>query len=164
MLDTNTQIDLGALLEGSALRGIPLLRTLMLDIQEQKERTQKLHDYIVTTYVPFIDMDFLFSTTGQRDRRRNSPSHKDQMQASRDPLPFRGDGELEAPPLGWTILWHDTYSNLYGEHTEFYLRSWGYVFWSAKRLEQTGGKALLERVCELNRPEDDARERLFDHL
>ncbi|RMZ78575.1 hypothetical protein DV738_g3796, partial [Chaetothyriales sp. CBS 135597] len=49
------------------------------------------------------------------------------------------------PPLAWTLIWHGTYSNLYGWYIPDEIRRWGYVMWDAARLERTGGKELLMR-------------------
>lgn len=78
----------------------------------------------------------------QSIRRREYPSDKDLKQERRDTLPFNGDNE-ELPPLAWTLVWHDTYSN--SLVIPFDIHLCGYVMWDAARLEHTGAKEVLAR-------------------
>lgn len=82
------------------------------------------------------------------------------MQAERVPLPFRGDRDLDAPPLAWTTIWNDEYSNLYGRYIPDAMRRWGYVFWDAATLEKAGGIELLRRQWEEGWRADDPRDDL----
>jgi hypothetical protein len=82
------------------------------------------------------------------------------MEEQRVAFPFRGDSdEPDMPPLAWTIMWYDTYSNLYGGYIPDELRRWGYVFWDAATLEVTGGKRVLnkhwEKPWEASDPRDE---------
>ena len=82
-------------------------------------------------------------------RREQQLSEKDLKQRRRDPLPFRGDTEPDAsgslPPLAWTLMWKETYSNLFGYYVDNDMRRWGYVMWDAARLESMGVKEVLAR-------------------
>lgn len=61
--------------------------------------------------------------------------------AWRGPSPFESDN-IEHPPLSWTLVWRDYYSDLCNckEHD---IRYWGHMVWDAARLEGTGTKELL---------------------
>lgn len=97
----------------------------------------------------------------QTERYQNRPSDKDELQAARQALPFRGDFvAVDAPPLAWTYLWRDTYSSLYGYFLSDSIRSWGYVFWDASTLEEVDGKGMLERERDEFWEGDDPRDLL----
>lgn len=82
------------------------------------------------------------------------------MQQERAPLPFRGDGDPAAPPLGWTLIWKDTYSNMFGCYTGDRLLQIGYVFWDAATLEDIGGRNAKKLIIALRENEwrEDPRE------
>ena len=92
--------------------------------------------------------------TPQNQRRREHPLERDLKQKRRDPLPFAGD-ELQDwdaegwlyphPPLAWTQVWNETYSNMYGYYCPRTCRSWRYVMWDAERIRNTGAEQLLEK-------------------
>ncbi|KAI9780361.1 MAG: hypothetical protein M1839_006784 [Geoglossum umbratile] len=94
-----------------------------------------------------FDTDGAWSKLTQWSLRQGPPSHREQKQQRRDPLPFTGDGDSETdgphPPLAWTIMWGGTYSNLFGEYVQHVIHQWGYVIWDAARLERTGVKELV---------------------
>jgi hypothetical protein len=80
------------------------------------------------------------------DRRRNHPSEKDRWFMDKVPCPYRGDED--GPPLAWTTLWGDKYSNVCGGYIDDEMRQWGYVFWDAERVQaesSSGAKEVLER-------------------
>ncbi|KJZ75413.1 hypothetical protein HIM_05109 [Hirsutella minnesotensis 3608] len=131
-------------------RGLKFLYTVTFKI--------KNHDHLVKIMQENIDYpvgDFLGSfealgETVQEDRQLHIPSVREEKQQRRDPLPFRGDTPLDDinelhPPLAWTIIWQDTYSNLFGEWIPEKYRLWGYVMWDSTRLESTGAKDVLLR-------------------
>lgn len=95
---------------------------------------------------PFLE-DGALGETAQYNRRRDWPSERDEKQRRRDPMPFRGDGEPdeqgERPPLAWTLIWREKYTNLYGYYIDDDIRRLGYVMWDAARLEQSGAKDRL---------------------
>ncbi|RAH64775.1 uncharacterized protein BO66DRAFT_406121 [Aspergillus aculeatinus CBS 121060] len=76
-------------------------------------------------------------------------TEKDLRSQAHEAFPFRGDHvpdpKGEFPPRAWTLMWRDTYSNLYGEWIPGALRSWGYVFWDAGRMETEAKEVLLWR-------------------
>ena len=82
------------------------------------------------------------------------------MREDREPFLFRGDSDPDAPPQAWTTIWKETYSNLYGWYTSDEMRRWGYIFWDADRLAQTGGMELLKRQWEELWDDDDPRDDL----
>jgi hypothetical protein len=90
----------------------------------------------------FLFLEDALDDTTQDLRRREQLSDRDQKQERRDPLPFEGDSELH-PPLAWTWMWRETYSNLYGEYISDAIRHWGYVMWDAARIDCKGAKEVL---------------------
>ena len=62
-------------------------------------------------------IDGVFGETQQAMRRMSNPSERDRMQQDRTPFPLCGDSEPDMPPLAWTTIWNETYSNLYGWYT-----------------------------------------------
>jgi hypothetical protein len=86
------------------------------------------------------------SINSQIGRRYEYPSLHDELETLRSPLLFQGD-TLDAhgshPPLSWTLIWRNTYSNCYGAYMPLQLRSWGHIMWDATRIESTGAKELL---------------------
>ncbi|KAK5164814.1 uncharacterized protein LTR77_009478 [Saxophila tyrrhenica] len=75
----------------------------------------------------------------QSRRNDENPTARDRMQGDRVALPFRGDGSPDAPSKAWTIMWKETYSNLYGWVVPNKMRRWGYIVWDAATLKATGG-------------------------
>jgi hypothetical protein len=91
-------------------------------------------------------------------RRREQRTDRDEKQQRRDPLVFIEDNIL-LPPLGWTLIWGGTYSNLYGYHIENTVRRWGYVVWDASRYEDTRlWGALMDQLNWIHRRRGDARD------
>jgi hypothetical protein len=91
-------------------------------------------------------MNGIFGPEYQELRRQGSADERDRMHDERAPLPFRGDGDPAMPPLGWTIIWRDTYSHWFGDFTHDSLREVGYVFWDAATLEDVGGRNVKELI------------------
>lgn len=62
---------------------------------------------------------------------RDFPSDRDLRQQRREPFPFRGDVEDDPdgmyPPLGWTLVWKGTYSNMFGYFISNQVHHWGYI-------------------------------------
>ncbi|KAI1325358.1 hypothetical protein F5Y16DRAFT_273198 [Xylariaceae sp. FL0255] len=79
------------------------------------------------------------------DRGSLRPSKRQMKQEAGDALPFRGDGEPDAPPIAWTTIWEDTYSIIYGYCIPSGPRDWGYIFWDERRMESTGAMKVLMR-------------------
>ena len=92
----------------------------------------------------FLEDDALGETV-QSNRRWNFPSDRDEKQLRGDPMPFRGgaDEQGERPPLAWTLIWREKYTNLFGCYVEDNIRRLGYVMWDAARLEESGAKDRL---------------------
>jgi len=83
----------------------------------------------------------------QEERRRRHPTEGDRLQRESAPLPFAGDA-LDGPPLAWTTLWNGRYVNAYGDVVPESLKQWGYVFWDAGRLRESGGVERIQRERE----------------
>lgn len=112
-----------------------------------------MRDHIVPPKGEFIDGPMLRGV--QWERREQQWSERDRKEKDRDALLFIGDTEY-SPPLAWTTMWKETYSNLYGSYIEDGLRRWGYIMWDAVRLESTGvRKLILERWDDDFDPRDD---------
>ncbi len=69
------------------------------------------------------------------------------------PLSFHGDTDPKAPSLAWTMIWGDV-DNLPEWRVPDSIRKWGYVFWDAATLEETGGIEVLESESERMREDD----------
>ena len=87
-------------------------------------------------------------------RRINAPSAKDAREITRETFKFQGDKTIDPdgiyPPLAWTILWDETYSNVYGAivhgiRPESGLGHWGWVMWDAERVKRSCARAVIER-------------------
>jgi hypothetical protein len=79
--------------------------------------------------------------------RRNlaaEPSVHDQMEADSERINYSCD-RVDAPPLGWVVLWRGEYSNWFGEVIPSSLQDWGYVFWDGRRLHMFGGRNVVVR-------------------
>lgn len=119
-----------------------------------------MQQHIVSSYIPISDMSGFIGTTDQELRRRHRPTDRDRLQDERSPLPFRGD-DFDGPPISWTIIWRETYSNLYGYFLPDELRQWGYVFWDAATLETVGGRQALKAQWEAYSEDYDPRDDMF---
>lgn len=133
--------------EGTALRGgLNLLGTVLFDVglNDQERLVSLMQRSIVTSYIPISsEIEGIFSDMHQARRRDLEPSLGDRMTEKRVPCPFGGDN-LNAPPLGWTVIWGGTYSNRYGGYIDEELRQWAYVFWDGDTLRKYGGEDSLD--------------------
>ncbi|RSL79132.1 hypothetical protein CEP51_007611 [Fusarium floridanum] len=129
-------------LEGTTLHGLAFLHTVLFQIKDHENLVSTMQEQIQSSYIPIDGMVGMFGDTQQIIRRQDQPSERDQMEADRVPLVFVRD-EIDKPPRAWTMIWDDTYSNLYGSHIPDEIRDWGYVFWDEATLERTGGFKLL---------------------
>ncbi|KAJ3544460.1 hypothetical protein NM208_g3039 [Fusarium decemcellulare] len=138
----NDQVLRDNYLEGTTLHGLAFLHTVLFEIKDHEYLVSTMQKQIQSSYIPINGMVGIFGETQQIIRRQDQPSERDQMEADRVPLVFVRD-ELDRPPQAWTMIWGDTYSNLYGSHIPDEIRDWGYVFWDEATLERTGGVKLL---------------------
>ncbi|KAL7916982.1 hypothetical protein ACQKWADRAFT_307934 [Trichoderma austrokoningii] len=159
--DLDSSVERDNFLEGTTLRGTSLLHTVLFEIKDHEHLVSLMQRHISSSYVPLNVSEGVFGETQQAIRRRDHPSEQDQMQEERVPCQFCGDGEPDTPPLAWTIIWGDTYSNLYGCYTLDEMRRWGYIFWDAARLESTGAREVLRRQWEESWGDEDPRDNLF---
>ena len=141
-------VERDSYLEGLTLRGLPLLNTVLFRIKDHQHLVSTIQQHMVSSYIPFNAAEGVLGETQQALRRESCTSERDRKQDQRFPFPFRGDGEPDAPPLAWTIIWGDTYSSLYGSYISDEMRRWGYVFWDATTLEGAMGREILERQWE----------------
>jgi hypothetical protein len=141
-------LDDDAYLRGTISLGLKVLHRMLIT-RDHEQRVLAMQEYICFPLGDFLESEGtgLLDRWTQQDRRQNHPSHRDQKELRRDPLPFEGDQELY-PQLAWTILWRGTYSNRYGGYLKDEIRYWGYIMWDAERLEDTGGKEILARLWE----------------
>ncbi|KAJ0115656.1 hypothetical protein J7T55_010479 [Diaporthe amygdali] len=133
--------------EGTSLRGLSLLGKVLFDIQDHQVLVSTMWENITKSWIPLNDDEGVFGPEMQHRRRQYDPSERDRMEADRVSLPFRGDGEPDGPPLGWTLIWGGTYINLYGHYIPE-IREWGFVFWDAWRLDAMDGEELLRQQWE----------------
>ncbi|KAI0548091.1 hypothetical protein F4679DRAFT_585849 [Xylaria curta] len=133
------------LLKGTVSRGLGLLHTVLFKIRDHAHLVSTMQEHILWLADHFLEA--ALNGPAQLHRRIIQPSDRDQKQTRRDPLPFQGDCGLR-PPLAWTLIWRETYSNLYGALLPEDILRWGYVMWDAARLENTGAKEVLARQWE----------------
>lgn len=95
-----------------------------------------MQEHMVSSYIPINGLDGVFGDSPQTERRKERPSRRDKMQDEGAPCPFLGD--RDGPPLAWTIVWENKYSNLYGWYTSDALRRCGYVFWDSASWDTVG--------------------------
>lgn len=141
------------------MRGLPLLNIVLFEIKGHEHLVSTIQKHMTSSYILFNALEGVLGETQQTVRRERQPSERDLKQEQRAPLPFRGDGDPDAPPLAWTIIWGGTYSNLYGWYTSDEMRRWGYVFWDEATLEGSGGREILEQQWE-QCWDDDPRDNL----
>lgn len=87
----------------------------------------------------------IFATFQQDYWNKRHPTDRRRLHENRVPCTFRGDSNSGGPPLAWTLIWEDTYSNLFGGYTSDKLRRWGYIFWDAATLQSMGAEQVLQR-------------------
>lgn len=144
------------------LRGLGLLHKVLFEIKDRDALIETVQRHITSSYLPFNTVEGLLGETQQTIRRHEHTSERDRMQDKRAPFPFRGDHRPDAPPLGWTTIWGDTYSNLFGWYTSDSLRQIGYVFWDAERLhEHNGSLIMLLEGLMVDAWDEDPRDTLF---
>ncbi|KAI0137820.1 hypothetical protein F4776DRAFT_663395 [Hypoxylon sp. NC0597] len=132
-------------------RGLNLLHTVLFTVKDQTYLRSIIQPPNMILLSPFlVGIDEVLGVSTQMRRREGPQSDRDQKQAKREPLRFEGDREMR-PPLAWTVIWKETYSNLYGYYLDRMksdLRLWGYVMWDAPRLERLGAKDMLQQQWE----------------
>jgi len=137
-----------AYLIGTISLGLGVLHSMLIT-RDHMQRVSAMQEQICLPLGDFLEDGALDQMT-QQERRRKQPSHRDQKELWRDPLPFEGNKEL-CPTLAWTTLWRGTYSNRYGDYLDDAIRHWGYIMWDAVRLQDTGGKEILSQLWEERR-------------
>ncbi|KAK3715605.1 hypothetical protein LTR37_007093 [Vermiconidia calcicola] len=143
--DLENSLDRSESVEGLTLRGLPLLLKVIFKIKDHADLVSTMQLNITRSYIPLNALEGVLGETEQVQRNWNNPTERDRLQEARAELPFRGDGEVDAPPLAWTLMWDGTYSNLYGHYISDGMRRWGYVFWDAATMESKGADELLRR-------------------
>lgn len=145
------------------LQGLDLLHRVIFEITNHEDLVATMQQRLTSSYIPINALEGILGETQQTMRRHERPSDRDRMQEERAPLPFRGDSEPDAPPLGWVIIWGGTYSNLYGWYVSDDMRQMGYVFWDAATLENVEGKNGKQVLKQLWAEfwDEDPRDMLF---
>ncbi|KAK4032031.1 hypothetical protein C8A01DRAFT_20840 [Parachaetomium inaequale] len=115
------------------------------------EHHEELHGMIQppaenAAYVNFIS-DALSLATQKRRLRDMGPPRRDEAQTRGDPMPFRGDDE-DAPSAAWAVMWKGRYSNKFGQRLPLRLKTWGYVFWDERRLDESRGRKAVLRAMQ----------------
>ncbi|KAL1856415.1 hypothetical protein VTK73DRAFT_8290 [Phialemonium thermophilum] len=132
--------DRTSYLEGTVGRGLECLDEVFFAVHDHQRLVRALQDRIRPSCLGIGES--VIGLPGQCSVRETSVSERDRMETRRVPLPFRGDAEDARdglrPPLAWTLLWHDTYSNVYGDLIPARMRNGGYIFWDASRMRETG--------------------------
>ncbi|OAQ67123.1 hypothetical protein VFPPC_08569 [Pochonia chlamydosporia 170] len=133
------------LLQGTISRGLELLHSLLLKHRNHDELVSFMQEEISWSLGNILDD--AFGETPQFLRRHRKISPRDKKQFRREPLPFMGENDSLRllPPLAWTVIWHGTYSNLFGHYVQDAIRRWGYVMWDAVRMARTNAKEVLMR-------------------
>ncbi|KAM0424524.1 hypothetical protein ACHAPT_010239 [Fusarium lateritium] len=135
-LDPRANLDVGWLqknhVEAAVLEGLSVLSVILFHGDDHELVVSTLKRHMTWVYLRLNHIGGLFGHMKQEDWCARDPSERDQMRDGmrrvRAPFPFRGDGEPDAPPLGWTVIWDGFYSNLYGWFIGQEMRDWGYVF------------------------------------
>ncbi|CAI6098918.1 unnamed protein product [Clonostachys chloroleuca] len=122
--------------------------TLLLSFLKTEEPEKKWQMFTAIKDTVFMDEDWVCEATSdamQQRRRQTQPSDRDAAQDRREPMVFSHD-TIDSPPLGWTLIWKETYSNIYGYYVPSSLRRWGYVMWDASRMGESGGIRVLHHM------------------
>ncbi|KAF9889006.1 hypothetical protein FE257_007983 [Aspergillus nanangensis] len=131
------------------LTGIEYLQMVMFDYKDHDDLVSIMEDSLIYTQALFLRPSYegALGEKAQEVCRETAPSPRDQMEQRRDPLPFRGDTvndpEGMYPPLGWTLLWRGTYSNVVGCYIGDETGRWGYALWDSDRLMESGAAEVL---------------------
>ncbi|KID81869.1 hypothetical protein MGU_10780 [Metarhizium guizhouense ARSEF 977] len=150
-----------SLLRGTTSRGLELLHSVIFKVKDHEHLVSMMQEEI--SFPLGNVLDDAFSEGAQFHRRHNHPSERDLKQTRREPLPFTGETNANdlLPPLGWTIIWHGTYSNLYGYYIQDCIRRWGYVMWDAARLERANATKVLAQQWQDDWGDSDPRNNLL---
>jgi hypothetical protein len=136
--------------KGTISNGIDLLHTVCCATEDHLHLVWAMQDNICYPGGSFLGDERGEGPLGefeQMERREKWPSKRDEKQLRGDPMPFRGDGEPdehgERPPLAWTLIWREKYTDLYGNYVTDNAHRLGYVMWDAAQLENSGTKDRL---------------------
>lgn len=92
------------------------------------------------------------------DRRIHYPSPRDQQERDQEPFPFKGDDPGQ-PPVAWTQMWKDEYSNLFGGFMPDSTTEWGLMMWDETRFREFGFYGVVWYMCRDRWGSNDPRER-----
>jgi hypothetical protein len=134
-------------------RGLALFRQV-LGTEDHEELVQLMQANIGWQEDPSLTECLSIDVQCSRRTEAAEPSAYDQMEADSERINYSCD-RVDAPPLGWVVLWRGEYSNWFGEVIPSSLQDWGYVFWNGRRLHMFGGRneVVRERWAE----DDDPR-------
>lgn len=150
-------------------RGLEHLHAAAFVIESHPELVQEMQK----TMRDDLDNPFLGCWThwdeAHWERRIHAPSEKDTRELHWETFKFQGDKTIDTdgvyPPLAWTILWDETYSNVYGAivhgvREKSGLGHWGWVMWDAERVERSRARAVIERFKGPNWENQDPRDNI----
>ncbi|KAJ4301857.1 hypothetical protein N0V90_003953 [Kalmusia sp. IMI 367209] len=134
-----------------ALSGLSVLRTILFSIDTNRETLiTTVQQYLFRSFISLDSFpDGPLGGPAQTTRHMGTPSERDRLQAAQTPVPS-GRESVEAAPLAWTTIWSGTYSSVYRFFVPDQMRRWGYVFWDAERLEESGICGLFKEEWERN--------------
>jgi hypothetical protein len=132
-------------MNGTVGRGLKMLARLLAITHHETLVTEMERCF---TRHPNMDatMRGVLSLEAQHDRRGMSIAFnaRDEAELRRDAVQFDGDAvPPDGPPLGWVLLWNETYSNLIGEYVPDTVKEWGYVMWDERRWIELGAEDLV---------------------
>ena len=153
-----------SILKGTISRGLELLHFVCFTIENHEQLVSTMQEQMSLPIGNFLG-DETLGKSAQFAGRHDHPSDRDLKQERRDPLPWNGDEIRDReglhPPLGWTLIWRGTCSNIYGVYVPGDLCRWGYVIWDAARLEDTDTREILLQTFDAQWGGDDPRDYLL---
>ncbi|PYI14790.1 hypothetical protein BO99DRAFT_344216 [Aspergillus violaceofuscus CBS 115571] len=136
--------------EGTVSQGLSLLLRALCEMEkDHAQLLATMQARLCCDNTEFIGPNEILSSCALEGRAMSDElTDRDLKSQAREAFPFRGDHvpdpKGEFPPRAWTLIWHDTYSNIMGCWIPSALRDWGYVFWDAGQFE-TEAKEVLVR-------------------
>lgn len=152
-------------LVGTISRGLDLLHTVCCATKDHLHLVSTMQHNICWPAGCFLEDGFVSGALGrlaQMERLEKWPGERDEKQLRGDPMPFRGDGgpdeHGERPPIAWTLIWREKYTNVFGYYVEDNIRRLGYVMWDATRLEESGATDRLLQLWNEEWMDQDAND------
>lgn len=124
--------------------GLDLLHTVLFGMLEYEELLLCMGDDVSWQGGGFLETNVL-SVASQTLWRSQGRTDRDFLQQLRSPFHYLGERDATAPPFGWTLIWDDMYSNMYGDYIPDAVRNSGFVMWDGARVKDAGGEEILEK-------------------